>query len=134
MKYNKGYIEATPRYLIMNVQAIASTSNWKPFEKRPTWGTVTTRELSEVLGVPITSIHNWLLRGHFPEPEPRIRGQGNKNRFSISKIRSWLEGEDEDAIHWDWIRTHMHEDIESIEQAKWNAERYWKAYGVEKLK
>jgi len=93
---------------------------------------VTTRELADILGVSHQRVANWHLRGHLPEPEPRRKGQGNKNRWKISVIKNWLNNTPEDDIHWDFINTHMDEGFKSIEQAIWNAERYWRAFEIEK--
>ena len=116
----------------MNIQTIAAQTNWSSVEKRPTWATVTSRELADILGVSLQSINNWQVRGHLPAPEPRRRGLGNKNRYRISTIINWLTNTPEDQIHWQFINEHMAEGFKSIEQAVWNAERYWKAYGIEK--
>ncbi len=117
----------------MNKEEIAANADWLSLEKRPSWGTVTTRELADILGVSHQNLSNWHLRGHLPEPEPRRKGQGNKNRWMISKIKNWLYGTPENETHWKFINTHMAEGFESIEQAIWNAKLYWKAYGVEKV-
>ena len=108
--------------------------NWTIIEKRPVWGTATTKELSKILDVPLQSIHNWVLRGHFPEPEPRKLGQGHKNRFSISKIRSWLENRPIEEIEWDFVNKYMLEGLPSLEMAKNHALRYWKIYDIEKVR
>lgn len=116
----------------MNIKQIASQANWQSVETRPTWSTVTTAELSIILNVPQTSINNWLLRNKFPSPEVRKKGQGNKNRYKISKIRAWLENKSETEIHWEFIETHMGKGFESIEQAIWNAKHHWRAFELEK--
>jgi phage terminase Nu1 subunit (DNA packaging protein) len=104
---------------------------WQSVEKRPTWYTVTSRELANILGVNLQTINNWLVRGKLPAPEPRVRGKSNKNRYKISVIKKWLCDTPEDKTHWEFINTHMAEDFESIEQAMWNAERYWRAFEIE---
>ena len=116
----------------MNIQQIALQANWQTVEKRPTWSSVTTAELSVILNIPQTSINNWLLRGKFPAPEPHKKGGGNKNRYKISKIRALFVNRTEQSIHWEFINTHMGKGFESIEQAVWNAKRYWKAFEIEK--
>ncbi|MBV1911307.1 MAG: helix-turn-helix domain-containing protein [Kangiellaceae bacterium] len=116
----------------MNKEELAANADWSGFEKRPTWGTVTTRELAEILGTSHQNVANWHLRGHLPEPEPRRKGGGNKNRWKVSTIKNWLCGTPEDETHWAFINTHMTEGFESIEQAIWNAERYWRVYQVER--
>ena len=116
----------------MDKEKIRKQADWSSLEKRPSWGMVTSAELAIVFGVPLTSINNWLVRGHLPEPEPRRRGLGNKNRWVLSRIKEWLYGTPEDEIHWVFINEHMAEGFESIEQAMWNAERYWRAYGVDR--
>jgi len=78
-------------------------------------------------------INNWRIRGHLPEPEPRQKGKGNKNRWKISVIRSWLESRPENKIHWEFINNHMAEGFESIEQAMENAKKYWRAFDIEKI-
>lgn len=106
--------------------------NWHSMEKRPTWGTLTSMELANVLGVTITDINNWKIRRRLPPPEPRQKGKGNKNRWKISVIRSWLESRPESEIHWEFINNHMTEGFESIEQAIFNAKKYWRAYEIER--
>lgn len=117
----------------MNKSELWENADFSLIVKRPTWGTVTTAELSKILNIPMTTLGNWQVRGQLPTPEPRRRGQGNKCRYRISKIINWLTNTPEEEIHWQFINTHMAEGFKSIEQAMWNAERYWKAYGVERL-
>jgi hypothetical protein len=97
------------------------TPNWKPFERRPTWSVVTSRELAQVLGVSLQTINNWKMRFILPEPEPHS-GEliGNRNYYKISKIRSWLENRPEDEIHWEWVHrwiSPLSEGIERLGQA-----------------
>lgn len=116
----------------MEIAEIRKQADWSSVEKRPSWGTVTSKELSVILDVSLQSINNWRIRGHLPEPEPRRKGQGNKNRWKISTIKHWLYGTPVEQTHWDFINTHMGKGFESIEQAMWNASRHWKAFGVER--
>lgn len=116
----------------MDKEKIIKQADWSIVEKRPTWGTVTSAELARVFKVPLTSINNWLVRNKLPAPEPRRKGGGNKNRWKVSTVKNWLYGTPEDEIHWVFINEHMAEGFESIEQAMWNAERYWRAYGVDR--
>jgi len=109
----------------MDIEQIAAQANWSSVPNKNIWDTVTTRELSKVLNVPLQSIHNWVIRGHFPEPEPRKRGKGNKNRFSILKIRSWLERRPVENIQWDWINSNFTHCFVSLEQAKEIITRYY---------
>jgi hypothetical protein len=117
----------------MNIKEIAARANWSSVEKRPTWGTVSTKELSQILNIPMTTLGNWQVRGRLPTPEPHRRGQGNKNHYRISTIKKWLYGTPEEETHWGFINTHMGDGFESIEQAMWNAERHWKAFGIERV-
>lgn len=117
----------------MDKEKLKNQVDWSSVEKRPTWGTVTSMELSRIFGVSLQSINNWRIRGHLPEPEPRRRGQGNKNSWKISRIKNWLYGTPEEDTHWEFINTHMAKGFKSIEQAIWNAERYWRAYKIERL-
>lgn len=116
----------------MDYTKIAAQANWANIIKRPTWGTLTSMELANVLGVTITDINNWKIRGHLPPPEPRRKGSGNKNRWVLAALRAWLESRPESEIHWAFINNHMAEGFESIEQAKENAKKYWKAFDIEK--
>ena len=115
----------------MDIEKLKKQADWSSVEKRPTWGTVTSRELSEVLGVSIQTINNWHIRGHLPKPEPHKRGWGNKNRYRISLIKNWLYGTPEEKIHWEFIDTHMFEGFKTLEQAQYYAERDWRAFGIE---
>ena len=108
--------------------------NWEAFAKRPTWSTVTTRELADIFGTNIININNWLCRGQFPEPEPRKRGYGNKNRFRISKVRSWLEKRSETEIHDEWITTHINgvQHMRTFEEIQEFVFKSWRILGLEK--
>ena len=116
----------------MNKSELWRQAKFELVEKRPTWGTVTTFELSQILNIPMSTLGNWAVRNKLPAPEPRRRGLGNKNRYRISTIINWLMGAPEDEIHWKFIKEHMGEGFKSIEQAKWNAKHYPTAFGVEK--
>ena len=116
----------------MNKEQLAANADFSSLEKRPSWATVSTKDLADILGVSHQCLSNWKLRGHLPDPEPRRKGLGNKNRWTISRIKNWLYGIPEDEIHWAFINTHMAEGFDSIEKAMWNAERYWKAFRIEK--
>jgi hypothetical protein len=117
----------------MDIEKLRKQADWRLLEKRCPWTTLTSIELSKVLGVTIVDVNNWNIRGHLPEPEPRRKGKGNKNRWKISVIRSWLESRPEDDIHWEFINSHMAEGFQSIEQAKENAKKHWRAFDIEKM-
>ncbi len=108
-------------------------ANWSKFEKRPPWGNVTSRELSDILGVSLQTINNWNMRGFLPEPEPRKKGLGNKNRYQICKVQAIIEGKCPDDICWLWIHTHINPEpqFESLEQAKNVARICYDVYGIE---
>lgn len=106
--------------------------NWQSVEKRPTWCSVTSRELANILGVHLQTINNWHIRGHLPDPEPRVKKQGNKNRYKISKIRAWLENRTEDEIHWEFINTHLDPTIKCIPSAINFARICWEELEIEK--
>lgn len=91
--------------------------NWELVERRPTWSTVTSRELSAVFGVHLQTINNWALRGHLPPREHHKNLSGNKNHYRISTIRAWLENRPEIEIHWEWIRQHLGNDFTTLWQA-----------------
>lgn len=107
-------------------------TSWEKYERRPTWCSVTSMELSKILGVSLQTINNWHTRGAMPLPMPRKNGQGNKNRFKIAAIRAWLEQRTEDEIHWEFINRQMGEGFETLEQAIWNAQNCPKAFNIEK--
>lgn len=118
----------------MDIEKLKKQADWSLVEKRPTWGTVTSMELSKILNVPFTSIGNWNIRGLLPEPEPRRKGQGNKNLYKISKIRAWLESRPEDEIHWEFVNKHMGEDFPNLDIAYRYASKFWKMFEVERVK
>lgn len=118
----------------MDTEKLRKQADWSLVEKRPTWGCVSSMELSKILNVPFTSIGNWALRGLLIEPEPRRKGQGNKNLYKISKIRAWLESRPENEIHWEFIINHMDEQFKSIESAITCADRHWRVFKVERVK
>jgi len=118
----------------MDIERLRKQADWSMFEKRPTWGTISSMELSKILNVPFTYIGNWALRGLLIEPETRRKGQGNKNLYKISKIRSWLESRPENEIHWEFIKTHMAEEFKSIESAVTCADRHWRVFNIERVK
>jgi hypothetical protein len=115
----------------MDKEKLRKQADWSSVAKRATWSSLTTKELSVCLDVPHQSVANWCLREQIPAPQQRQKGHGNKNRYRLSEIMSWLYGIPEDDIHWKWINEHMSDEFESIEQAMWNAKRYWKAFGIE---
>lgn len=106
--------------------------NWQSVSNIPSWSTLTTRELADVLNTNIININNWVCRGQFPEPEKRYKGQGNKNHFRISKIRSWLEGRSENEIHEEWISKNLNHlgKLPTIEQAQDLVKSCWKILEV----
>lgn len=109
--------------------------DWSKFELRPTWGLITSRELSLVLNVSLQTICNWRLREILPEPEPHtLKMRGNKNYYRISKIRAWLEGKTEEDIHWEFIMKHMNTGTpyNTLEQAKSVAIIGYEIFGIEK--
>ena len=118
----------------MRTTNVNISANWQGFEKRPPWCTVTSRELSKILGVSLQSINNWKMRDILPSPEPSQNHKGNVNRYKISKIRAWLEDKSEDDIHWDFIKAHMDcgTPFSSLKQAQEVARIGWEALGIEK--
>ena len=117
----------------MDIEKLKKQANWSIVEKRPTWGTVTTAELSVILGVSITNLNQWKLRGKLPEPEPRKRGKGNKNRWRISVIRSWLEDRDAFDIDEEFMNTHLKGIFPTINHAKHYVKYHWYKLGVERV-
>ena len=110
--------------------------DWTPFEKRPTWSYVTSRELAKVFGCSLQSINNWRMRELLPEPDFSPHLNGNKNHYKISSIRAWLEERKEEDIHWDWIKEHT-DDIKNFPNLKSAIETIalcWEEYDVEKSK
>ncbi|MCS5596728.1 MAG: helix-turn-helix domain-containing protein [Alphaproteobacteria bacterium] len=110
------------------------TANWQNFEKRPVWCTVTSRELSEILGVSLQTINNWKMRSILPECEPSENHKGNVNRYKISKIRAWLEGKSSDQVEWEWIDKFIKPEppFTDLEQAYYVVGVCHNVYGVEK--
>lgn len=111
------------------------SADWSRFQRRPTWCVVSSRELAGVLGVSLQTICNWHLRGILPAPEPRHPAlRGNKNYYRISKIRAWLEGRSEDAIHWTFVQSYMNLGVPytDLEQAQSVAKIVYEELGIEK--
>lgn len=109
-------------------------ADWTGFERRAPWCSVTSRELSKILGVSLQTINNWKMRDILPAPEPSHLHKGNVNRYKISKIKSWLEGKDEETIQWEWIDKYAKENppFKSLEQAHYVIRVCHKIYEVEK--
>lgn len=118
----------------MNERAKNIKADWSKFERRPTWSIVSSRELSEALGVSLNTICNWRMRKILPEPFFHPQLKGNKVYYRISALRAWLEGRAESEIHWEWLETHF--DIgtpfSSLKQAEEVVILCWDVYGVEK--
>lgn len=109
-------------------------ADWSKFKNRATWSYVSSRELSEIMGVSLQSINNWKMRYLLPEPVTSFKG--NKNYYKISAIRAMLEDRSEDDIHWEWIRQKIPcgEDMDSIGQAQFVLKSCWRSLGLEKPK
>ncbi len=109
--------------------------NWSSVEKRPPWGTVTSRELSKILGVSLQTINNWKMRDILPAPEPSHKHKGNVNRYRICKVRAWLEDKDDGQIQWDWINEYMDcgRPFASLKQAQEVARIGWEALEIERV-
>jgi len=107
---------------------------WQIIDKKPTWSHISTQELSEVLGVSVQNLNNWVLRGTMPQPEGKKRGYGNKNYFRISKIRSWLENKPENQIHKEWIENQFGDlgKLPTLKQAQDLVKNCWRILEVEK--
>lgn len=106
--------------------------NWIGYERRPTWSVVTSAELAQVLGVHLQTINNWKVRGILPAPVTDKKLVGNKNYFRISEIKTWLENRPEEQIHWEWIKSHIPYDIESLAQAEYTVLQAYRFLNVEK--
>ncbi len=104
-------------------------ADWSQYERRPPWGYVTSAELAEVLGVHIQTISNWKLRGILPEPD---RLKGNRNRYRISAIKSWLEARDESSVTWDWIRRYLPASVKNLEEAEYLVQYCYSIFEVER--
>jgi transposase len=109
-------------------------ADWSEYEKRAPWYTVTSRELSKILGVSLQTINNWKMRDILPSPEPYENYKGNVNRYKISKIKMWLEGRTEKEINQDFIEHHMEISPEDITQpqAEYMARLCYDVYEIEK--
>lgn len=110
------------------------TANWQSFEKRPVWYTVTSRELSLILGVSLQTINNWKMRSILPECEPSQNYKGNANRYQISKIRAWLENKTIEQVEWEWINEFIKPEppFTDLEQAHYVVKVCHNVFGVEK--
>lgn len=109
-------------------------ADWTSYERRAPWCSVTSRELSKILGVSLQTINNWKMREILPEPEPSHLHKGNVNRYMIAKIKSWLEGKDEAEIQWDWINKYIKPEppFTDLEQAHYVVRVCHTTYDVEK--
>lgn len=116
----------------MDIEKLRKQADWTIMEKRCPWKTLTSMELSKVLGVTIVDINNWRIRGKLPALEPRRKGQGNVNRWRLGVIRSWLESRPESEIHWEFINNHMDKNLPDLETAMLFASKYWNIYDLDK--
>jgi len=71
----------------------------------PPWRPMASRELAGLLGVSLQSLANWRVRGSGPEPEPPMKGKGNRTFYRPDKVLSWLEGTDKEPWEYsrDWL-------------------------------
>lgn len=110
--------------------------DWTKYDRRPTWSVISSRELSDVLGVSLQSINNWKMRGFLPEPlSSKHCPPGNKNYWRISAVKVWLEGGSEEEIHWAWVKKWIPEfspSSSSLAQVNQFLKREYKIFDVEK--
>lgn len=106
--------------------------NWQPYERRASWSVVSSAELAQVLNVHLQTINNWKVRGILPAPVTDKKLVGNKNFFRISEIRAWLENRPESDIHWEWIKSNIPYDIESLAQVEYVVNQTYRFLNVEK--
>lgn len=117
----------------MKKHIVTIPAQWDGFERRPTWGYVSVQEVARILNISPQSVHNWVGRGQLPPLEKKPGFRGNKRFFQIARLRSFLEGQEVDDIHWEWINTHLNEPgIERITQAQTFVKCCHKLLGVEK--
>lgn len=58
----------------------------------PPWKMMSSRELSQLLGVSLQVLANWRVRDAGPSPAPRRRGGGNRIFYRRSAVMEWLSG------------------------------------------
>lgn len=87
--------------------------------RRPPWSYISTAELAQVLRVHPQTLANWRGRSHLPPPVRHHRKRGHRNFYKISTIKTWLTGEPEEALAWEWLRKYMPEwPFETLGQAE----------------
>ncbi|GAA4521652.1 hypothetical protein GCM10023174_00810 [Chelativorans composti] len=71
----------------------------------PPWRPIPSREVCRILGVSLQSLANWRVRGTGPEPEPHIKGNGNRTYYRPDKILAWLSDHRRDPWEFsrDWL-------------------------------
>lgn len=94
----------------------------------PPWRPISSRRLSQLLGVSLQVLANWRVRGTGPEAEPKGRGKGNKIFYRPDKVIEWLE--DGRRTYWEidaqWLERvglKLRPDCREIENAVNHIER-----------
>jgi hypothetical protein len=67
------------------------------------WQVVSTRELAELLGIHLQTLHNWNIRGKGPVPVPHGVWRGNRRYFRLADVIAWLEDVPVWEVYRDWI-------------------------------
>lgn len=122
-----------PKIEFCNIQA-----DWSKYENRCPWASVvSSRELSQVLGVSLQTINNWKMRNILPEPEPSSRNlpAGNRNYWRLDRIMSLIENRPIEEIHREWWRRYVEPysgPIDNVEQADFYVRAAYTLLGVQK--
>jgi hypothetical protein len=71
----------------------------------PPWRPMPSRRLAAILGVSLQSLANWRVRGNGPEPEPKVRGKGNRTFYRPDVVMAWLAstGQEPWEFSRDWL-------------------------------
>ncbi|MEP6342952.1 MAG: hypothetical protein ABJ275_06515 [Maricaulaceae bacterium] len=67
------------------------------------WMVVSTRELSELLSIPLQTIHNWEIRGKGPVPVTHGVWRGNRRYRRIADVIAWLDDVPVWTVYRDWL-------------------------------
>ncbi len=78
-------IHQTPDKFADALRALANSAT-------PPWNMISSREVSQLLGVSLQVLANWRVRDAGPAPAPRRRGRGNRIFYRRSAVMEWLSG------------------------------------------
>lgn len=108
--------------------------NWEPYDNRPPWCVVSSRELSKIYGVSLNTVNTWRMRELIqPVSHPKLPS-GNRNYYRIYEVKHCLEGVLPFETCWQWARRWVvphAEDIETLGQVEFYVKNLFDLIGVQ---